>query len=320
MKKNWRTKLIASIAIVLIAFAFAAPVNALDITSGCNKVNSVSDNNTSAKTVNCKALFEIGICSQSLSDSDECRITVCENNTLNNDKSENQSVKAETIAVSGKNINDYWTKILNNIKQYLPSQTKPETPAQPTKPTEPATPTEPEKPTTPTKPAEPATPATPTKPTEPATPTTPSKPEQPAKPTTPTTPSAPAASLSAQEQQMVNLVNSERAKAGLKPLTVDTNLAKVARIKSQDMIDKGYFSHTSPTYGSPFDMMKSFGITYRTAGENLALNSSVQKAHTALMNSQGHRANILNSSFTHIGIGIASKGSSLYITQMFIGK
>ncbi len=119
---------------------------------------------------------------------------------------------------------------------------------------------------------------------------------------------------------MVNLVNNERAKAGLQPLAVDAKLSQMARVKSKDMADNNYFSHTSPTYGSPFDMMKKFGISYRTAGENIALNSSVEKAHTALMNSEGHRANILNPKFTHIGIGIVSKGGSLYFTQEFIGK
>ena len=116
---------------------------------------------------------------------------------------------------------------------------------------------------------------------------------------------------------MINLVNQERQKAGVAPLKVDLELSRVARIKSQDMKDKGYFSHTSPTYGSPFDMMKTFGISYRTAGENIALHNSVQSAHTGLMNSEGHRKNILNPSFTHIGIGIVD---NRYYTQMFIGR
>ena len=123
--------------------------------------------------------------------------------------------------------------------------------------------------------------------------------------------------LGADEQKMVNLVNQERQKAGVAPLTVDLELSRVARIKSQDMKDNGYFSHTSPTYGSPFDMMKKFGISYRTAGENIALHSSVESAHAGLMNSEGHRKNILNPSFTHIGIGIVD---GRYYTQMFIGK
>lgn len=123
--------------------------------------------------------------------------------------------------------------------------------------------------------------------------------------------------LSSDEQRMVNLVNSERQKAGLAPLKVDLDLSRVARIKSQDMRDNNYFSHTSPTYGSPFDMMRSFGISYRTAGENIALHGSVESAHNGLMNSDGHRANILSPNFTHIGIGIVD---GRYYTQMFIGK
>ncbi|GAB6087937.1 CAP domain-containing protein [Alkaliphilus crotonatoxidans] len=122
--------------------------------------------------------------------------------------------------------------------------------------------------------------------------------------------------LSAEEAQMVELVNQARAQAGVKPLTVDVSLANVARIKSKDMHDNKYFSHTSPTYGSPFDMMRDFGIQYRAAGENIAKNYSVQDAHTSLMNSEGHRNNILNPNFTHIGIGIYNG----YYTQMFITK
>lgn len=132
---------------------------------------------------------------------------------------------------------------------------------------------------------------------------------------------APTAGLTADEQQMVNLVNQERTKNGLEPLKVDMQLVKLARMKSQDMIDKNYFSHTSPTYGSPFDMMKNNGVSYRIAGENLAGASSVTTAHTNLMNSEGHRKNILNSSFNHIGIGIVNGGpyGKMY-TQLFIGK
>jgi len=129
------------------------------------------------------------------------------------------------------------------------------------------------------------------------------------------------AGLTAAEQQMLDLVNAERTKAGLQPLQADMQLTKLARMKSQDMINLGYFDHNSPTYGSPFDMMKQYGVTYKTAGENLAGNRSVQAAHTALMNSAGHRANILNSSFTHIGIGIVEGGQyGMMFTQMFVGR
>ncbi|MCG0239781.1 MAG: CAP domain-containing protein [Firmicutes bacterium] len=140
------------------------------------------------------------------------------------------------------------------------------------------------------------------------------------KPQPPATDTQTSAGLTALEQQMLNLVNAERAKAGLAPLKADPTLTKLARMKSQDMIDKGYFGHNSPTYGSPFEMMQRFGVTYRTAGENLAGNPSVQGAHTSLMNSPGHRANILNPNFTNVGIGIIQGGPyGLMITQLFTG-
>ena len=121
------------------------------------------------------------------------------------------------------------------------------------------------------------------------------------------------------EKEVVRLVNVERTKAGLKELTYDWELSRVARIKSQDMKDNKYFSHTSPTYGSPFQMIKSFGISYRSAGENIAKGQATPQAVVnAWMNSSGHRANILNSSFTHIGVGYVADGK--YWTQMFIGK
>jgi len=127
--------------------------------------------------------------------------------------------------------------------------------------------------------------------------------------------------LTAQEQQMINLVNQERTSRGLPALKVDMTLVKTARMKSNDMMKNGYFAHQSPTYGSPFDLMKSQGVTYRYAGENLAGAGSVERAHTNLMNSPGHRANILNANFTHIGIGIVDGGPyGKMFTQHFIGK
>ena len=120
------------------------------------------------------------------------------------------------------------------------------------------------------------------------------------------------------EGEVVRLINEIRVNNGLKPLTEDWQLSRVARYKAQDMKDLGYFSHTSPTYGSPFEMMKSFGISYRTAGENIAKGYPTPKAVVdAWMNSPGHRANILNSSYTHIGVGYVASGN--YWTQMFKG-
>jgi uncharacterized YkwD family protein len=127
--------------------------------------------------------------------------------------------------------------------------------------------------------------------------------------------------LTAAEQQMVSLVNTERTKAGLAPLAVDLRLVATARAKSRDMIDGGYFDHTSPRLGSPFDQMKAAGIIYHVAGENIAGNQTVAAAHEALMNSPGHRANILRPDFTKVGIGIVPGGPyGLMVTQQFIGE
>jgi len=133
-------------------------------------------------------------------------------------------------------------------------------------------------------------------------------------------PEQPVQGLSADEQKMLSLVNSARASAGLKPLQADLSLVKLARLKGQDMINKNYFSHTSPTYGSPFDMMKAAGVSYQYAGENLAGAPTVDSAHTNLMNSPGHRANILKSNFTKVGIGVVNGGPyGKMFVQMFIG-
>lgn len=126
-------------------------------------------------------------------------------------------------------------------------------------------------------------------------------------------------SITSYEREVIRLVNQIRRENGLSELTYDWELCRVARIKSQDMKENCYFSHTSPTYGSPFQMMKSFGIRYKSAGENIAKGQpSPEAVVNAWMNSSGHRANILNSAFTHIGVGYASGGS--YWTQMFISK
>ena len=124
--------------------------------------------------------------------------------------------------------------------------------------------------------------------------------------------------MSDYEKEVVELINEIRKEYGLSELKINTELCAVARAKSKDMKDNNYFSHTSPTYGSPFDMMKTFGISYRTAGENIAMGYSTPKAVVnAWMNSEGHRANILNGSYKEIGMGHVSSGN--YWTQMFIG-
>ena len=128
-------------------------------------------------------------------------------------------------------------------------------------------------------------------------------------------------SMNNDEKEVFDLINKQRTQNGLSPLKENSELQRVARIKAQDMVNNNYFSHTSPTYGSPFDMMKSFKISYNTAGENIAGNSSNSSAVTAWMNSPGHRANILNGSFNQTGIGVVkgSKYGKIYV-QMFIGK
>ena len=127
--------------------------------------------------------------------------------------------------------------------------------------------------------------------------------------------------LTADEKETFNLINEQRVAAGLQALLIDDELQNVARVKAQDMVNGGYFSHTSPTYGSPFDMMKNFGISYKTAGENIAGNSSNSGAVNAWMNSSGHKANILNSSYNYTGLAVVSspKYGKIYV-QMFIGK
>ncbi len=126
------------------------------------------------------------------------------------------------------------------------------------------------------------------------------------------------ADILSMENVIIRLVNIERTSRGLKPLSANWQLSRVARYKSQDMHDAGYFAHESPRYGSPFNMMKNFGISYRTAGENIAKGyTSAAAVVEGWMNSPGHRANILNASFTEIGVGYVADGR--YYTQMFIG-
>lgn len=118
------------------------------------------------------------------------------------------------------------------------------------------------------------------------------------------------------EKEVVRLVNKARAENGLSSLTMDWQLSRVARYKSQDMHDNRYFSHTSPVYGTPFEMIKNFGLSFRTAGENIAMGQKTPQAVVnAWMNSSGHRANILNPNFRKIGVGYVSDGN--YWTQMF---
>jgi len=120
------------------------------------------------------------------------------------------------------------------------------------------------------------------------------------------------------EAQMLELVNQERTSRGLKPLKADAELTPVARQHSTDMFERGYFSHYTPEGVDPFQRMKSADVGFRTAGENLALAPTLQIAHTGLMNSPGHRANILNPAFGRIGIGIMDGGRrGIMVSQEF---
>ncbi|WP_336046624.1 CAP domain-containing protein [Solibacillus ferritrahens] len=149
----------------------------------------------------------------------------------------------------------------------------------------------------------------------PSTNVTPSKAEQATTATTNTTTNQ----VSAFEEKVVELTNVERTKNGLNALQIDRPLMAAAREKSQDMKNNNYFSHTSPTFGSPFDRLKALNISYKAAGENIAKGQkSPEQVVEAWMNSAGHRANILDKNFTHIGVGYVKDGHIW--TQQFIKK
>lgn len=132
---------------------------------------------------------------------------------------------------------------------------------------------------------------------------------------------SPVSGISQDEQSLLNLINKARADAGVDALQFDADLMKDARLKAKDMADNNYFSHQSPTYGSPFDMMKQFGISFKSAGENIAGNQSVDGAFKAWMSSEGHKKNILNENFNYCGIGIVnSQTYGKILVQQFIAK
>lgn len=130
--------------------------------------------------------------------------------------------------------------------------------------------------------------------------------------------STPQAGLTADEQRIINLVNQERRSMGLPALQVDMSLVAIAKKKSHDMAANNYFDHHSPTYGTVYTMLQDAGIRYQRAGENIAMANGVERAHQLFMNSRGHRANIMSSGYTHIGVGIVVWGRSYYVTQTFV--
>ncbi|WP_018924771.1 CAP domain-containing protein [Salsuginibacillus kocurii] len=124
------------------------------------------------------------------------------------------------------------------------------------------------------------------------------------------------------QAEVIELTNQEREAQGLEPLETHVELSDVATVKSEDMRDNDYFSHDSPTYGSPFDLMDHYGVNYRTAAENIAAGQmSPEQVVEGWMNSDGHRQNIMNAEFTHIGVGYAEGGSqNHYWTQLFLAE
>lgn len=214
----------------------------------------------------------------------------------------NPTVKGYTI----NNLNDCMRYFKSIIIKVVPDSENEENNNNQNKP---ETPTAPEE-----KPQQPQQPEKPTKPEE--------KPQQPQQPQNPTKPeeqnNSSNTSISSVEREVARLVNLERQKSGLAPLTLSEELSRVARIKSQDMADKNYFSHTSPTYGDPFQMMRSFGIKFGYAGENIAKGyRGAESVMNGWMNSSGHRANILNANFKKIGVGYVEARGTTYWTQLF---
>ncbi|MDQ2087514.1 CAP domain-containing protein [Herbivorax sp. ANBcel31] len=127
--------------------------------------------------------------------------------------------------------------------------------------------------------------------------------------------------ISEEEQILIDLINKEREEAGVEPLKLDMELMEVTRLKAKEMVEKNYFSHQSPKHGSPFDMMRRHDIEFKSAGENIAGNNTIEGAVKAWMESEGHKKNILNSKFGYTGVGIVdSPAYGKVIVQHFIGK
>lgn len=167
-------------------------------------------------------------------------------------------------------------------------------------------------PSLPTRPGTPGKPGTPDKPDTPDVPDTPDTPDK------PVTPPAGDTSLSAYAQEVVRLVNAERAKYGLSALSVNAKASQAAQVRAAEQARS--FSHTRPNGSSCFTALKEAGVSYRSAGENIAYGQRTpQQVVTAWMNSSGHRANILGSQFTQIGVGYTLIGGTPYWAQFFIG-
>lgn len=138
-------------------------------------------------------------------------------------------------------------------------------------------------------------------------------------PSSPAPPSSGGITLNQQEQQLLSLVNAERARRGLAPLQANSRLTHLARLKSQDMVDNSYFAHQSPVYGRVGDMLRSSGISFTLAAENLGIGGNINSIFNAFMNSPSHRSKIIDSRYTHTGVGIRYQpGRGYLVTQIFL--
>ncbi|HOJ83458.1 MAG TPA: CAP domain-containing protein [Bacillota bacterium] len=163
-------------------------------------------------------------------------------------------------------------------------------------------------------PSSPSNPVTP-----PAQPEEPEKPADPKPPVTPPPAGGDSVTLSPQERELFELVNSERVSRGLAPLQLNTQLTYLARLKSQDMADLNYFAHESPTYGRSGDMLRNAGFKFSLAAENIGMGGSIKAIFNAFMNSSGHRSKIVGSRYTHTGVGVVYKpGRGYLVTQLFV--
>lgn len=127
--------------------------------------------------------------------------------------------------------------------------------------------------------------------------------------------------LSENEKKLLSLINDERKKNNLSELIIDENLQNVARLKAKDLVENNYFSHISPTFGTPFEMLKNNGINYKTASENIAGNSSIEGAVSSWMNSESHKKNILSNEFNYTGLAVVdSIAYGNIVVELFVGK
>lgn len=131
----------------------------------------------------------------------------------------------------------------------------------------------------------------------------------------------PSLNLTDDEKTLFSLINEERKKNNLSELQIDENLQNVARLKAQDLVNNNYFSHTSPTLGTPFEMLKNNNIQYKTASENIAGNSDISAAVKSWLASDSHKENILSNNYNYTGIGVVdSIAYGKIFVELFIGR